>query len=146
MLNNKGFTLLEVIISMFILSVGLMAVAAMQTTAMTASTSSKNTTIGVQMAEEMIDRIRVNASDAPGIYNNIDTTSNCAGLVDPALGDCNQWLARLAGSGLPNASGTVTVQTDTPIPKAVTVRVKVQWGIGATRSITFTTMLEAWIA
>jgi len=35
MRNDKGFTLIEVLISLFLLSVGLLAVAAMQTTAMT---------------------------------------------------------------------------------------------------------------
>ena len=58
--NQKGFTLIEVLISVFLLSVGLLAVAAMQTTAMTGSTSSNNTTLSSQLAEEMVDRIRVN--------------------------------------------------------------------------------------
>lgn len=146
MLNNKGFTLIEVFISVFILSVGILAVAAMQTMAMTGNTSSNNTTVGVQMAEEMVDRIRANSADTPNIYNNINTqTTNCAGLADPALGDCTQWRARLAGSGLPNAFGTVSVQMNTPTPNVATVTVVVTWGISTTRNITFTTMVETWL-
>lgn len=146
MSNNRGFTLIEVLISVFILSVGLLAVAALQTTAMTANTSSMNTTVGVQMAEEMVDRIRANAGNTPDIYNNINTkTTSCTGLVDPALGDCTQWKSRLASSGLPGAFGTVTVQADTPFSKVSTVTVTVTWGIGITRSITFSTMVETWL-
>lgn len=145
MLNNKGFTLLEVLISVFILSIGVLAVAALQTTAMTSNTSANNNTIGVQMAEEIVDRVRLNAADTPNIYNNLDTR-NCAILVDPALGDCTQWQARLASSGLPNAFGTVTIQNDIPITKAATVTIVVTWGIGVTRSITFNTILETWLA
>ena len=147
MLNNKGFTLLEVLISVSILSVGLLSVAALQTTALTGNTSANHTTVGVQMEEEMVDRIRLNAADTPNIYNNLDTR-NCAALADPALGDCIQWRDRLGinNSGLPNAFGTVTIQMDTPINKATTVVVTLTWGSGATRSITFTTMLETWLA
>lgn len=146
MLNNKGFTLIEVLISVFILSVGLLAVAALQTTAMTANTTSMNTTVGVQMAEEMVDRIRANAGNTPAIYDLIDTR-NCAAPVhlDPALGDCTQWQSRLTGSGLPSAFGTVTVAADSPFARVSTVTVTVTWGVGATRSITFRTMVETWL-
>ena len=84
-LNNQGFTLLEVLVAIVIVSIGLLAVAGMQTTAISANASAKNGTIAIQLAEEMVDRIRVNAGDTPGIYNNIDTNNNCAGLTDPAL-------------------------------------------------------------
>src|SRR4030066_691295 len=118
MLNNKGFTLIEVLISIFLLSVGLLAVAAMQTTAMTGSSSSNNTTLSTQLAEEMVDRIRVNGGSTPNIYGNLDT-SNCGGLglIDPALAACTQWRDRLQSSGLPGATGDLAVVTDSPVPK-----------------------------
>lgn len=146
MLNNKGFTLIEVLISVFILSIGILAVAALQSTAMTSNTSSMNTTLGIQMAEEMVDRIRANAGNTPNLYGITDSR-NCAtlGLVDPALGDCTQWQTRLASSGLPNAFGTVSVQVDTPFSRISTVTVTVTWGVGTTKSVTFRTMVETWL-
>lgn len=147
MLNNKGFTLLEVLVAIVIVSIGLLAVAGMQTTAISANASAKDATIAIQMAEEMVDRIRVNAGDTPEIYNNIDTNNNCAGLTDPALGDCTQWRARLIdGSlGLSGARGTITVTDDSPISKAATITVTITWGSISTRSITFRTIMETWL-
>jgi type IV pilus assembly protein PilV len=146
-LNNQGFTLLEVLVAIVIVSIGLLAVAGMQTTTISANASAKNGTIAIQLAEEMVDRIRVNAGDTPGIYNNIDTNNNCAGLTDPALGDCTQWRARLidASLGLSGARGTITVTDDSPISKAATITVTITWGSITTRSITFTTIMETWL-
>ena len=64
-LNQKGFTLLEVLVAIVIVSIGLLAVAGMQTTAITANASAKDATVAIQLAEEMADRIRLNAGDTP---------------------------------------------------------------------------------
>lgn len=140
--NPKGFTLLEVLISVSILSVGLLAVASMQTSAISGNTFARDSTLAIQLAEEMVDRIRVNAGNVPNIYNGIDTNSSCSGF-DPALGDCNQWKTRLQSSGLTDVRGQVTVTMDSPISKAATITVKVLWGSG--RSVTFTTIMETWL-
>jgi len=146
MRNDKGFTLIEVLISLFLLSVGLLAVAAMQTTAMTGSSSSNNTTLSTQLAEEMVDRIRVNGGSTPNIYGTLDTV-NCTGLglVEPALTDCTQWRDRLQSSGLPGATGTVVVVTDAPISKTATVTVAVTWGLTGTRRTIISTIIETWL-
>jgi len=146
MRNDKGFTLIEVLISLFLLSVGLLAVAAMQTTAMTGSSSSNNTTLSTQLAEEMVDRIRVNGGVTPNIYDNLDT-ANCTGLglIDPALADCTQWRDRLQSSGLPGATGTVTVVLNSPISKAATVTVTVKWGLTGNRRMMVSTIMETWL-
>lgn len=142
--NQKGFTLLEVLVAIVILSIGLLGAAAMQTTAILGNTSAINRTHALGLAEEMVDRIRVNAGNTPNIYNGINTNGACAGS-EPALGDCTQWQARLQTSSLPNAVGTVAVTTDSPISKTATITVIVTWGIGATGSVTFTTIMETWL-
>lgn len=142
--EQKGFTLLEVLVAIVVLSIGLLAAAAMQTIAIMGNTSAMNRTYALGLAEEMVDRIRVNAGDTPSIYTGINTSGNCAG-ADPALGDCNQWKTRLSTSGLPNAYGTVSVTTDSPISKTATITVTVTWGIGATGSATLTTIMETWL-
>ncbi|MDP2681567.1 MAG: type IV pilus modification protein PilV [Deltaproteobacteria bacterium] len=144
MLNQKGFTLLEVLIAIVILSIGLLGVAAMQTTAILGNTSAMNRSRAIGLAEEMADRVRVNAGSTPNIYDAIDTSGVCGGS-EPALGDCTQWQARLQASALPNAFGTVAVTMDSPIPKAATITITVTWGIGATGSATITTIMETWL-
>lgn len=140
--NNKGFSLLEVLVAVVILAVGLLATASMQTTAMMATTTSRNTTLAVQLAEEMVDRIRVNAGTTPDIYHNLSTGS-CSSLSDTtALGDCNQWRDRLQSSGLPGTTGTVSVTLNSPISSAATVTVTVTWGTIGVKRMKVITILE----
>lgn len=158
MLNNKGFTLIEVLVAIVIVSIGLLAVAGMQNTAIYGNASSRDATYAVQLAEEMIDRVRVNSGDTPEIYNCIDTNNSGVSAVDatpcatsgrpssnPAQGDYDQWRSRLQTSGLSGATGTVMVLTDNPINKTATIEVTVTWGSMSTRSITFTTIIETWL-
>lgn len=142
--NQKGFTLLEVLVAIVILSIGLLGAAAMQTTAITGNASAMNRTYALGLAEEMVDRVRVNAGNTPNIYDGINTSGACGGS-EPALGDCTQWQARLQASALPNAFGRVAVTMDSPISKTATITVIVTWGIGATGSVTFTTIMETWL-
>lgn len=142
----EGFTLLEVLVAIVIISIGLLAVAGMQTTAITANATSRDATIAIQLAEEMVDRIRVNGGDTPEIYDNLGTGNNCAGLTDTtAQGDCNQWDGRLDNSGLSGATGAVNVTINDPIDRTATITVTVTWGIVATRTVRFTTIMETWV-
>jgi len=152
--NQKGFTLLEVLVAIVIVSIGLLAVAGMQTTAITANASAKDATVAIQLAEEMADRIRLNAGDTPETYHGLDTNggtaTTCTGLTaqnDPALGDCIQWRSRLqdASLGLSNAIGTVTVTKDSPISKTATITVTVTWGAITARTVKFITIMETWL-
>ncbi len=136
--DKRGFTLIEVLVAVAIVSIGLMAVAGMQTTAITGNSSSRDVSMATQLAEEMVDRVRINGGTTPEDYNGIDTSGVCGG-ADPVLGDCVQWQARLAGSGLTSVTGTVTVTADTPITNAATVVVNVTW---SGRSVSFTTIVE----
>lgn len=142
-LGKEGFTLIEVLVAIVIITIGLLAVASMQTTAASGNTSSRNLTIAAQLTEEMIDRVRANAGDTPNIYNGLDTNA-CAG-TDPVLGDCTQWRTRLQNSGLSGARGQVTVTNNNPIVKTATITVTVTWGTGITRNVSFTTIMETWI-
>jgi type IV pilus assembly protein PilV len=143
--NSSGFTMIEVLVAVVIITVGLLAVDGMQTSAVLGNRSSNNLTIATQLAEEMVDRIRANAIDSPQLYNAIDTNIACAG-ADPALGDCTQWQTRLQASGLPGARGQVTVTNNSPMAKTATITVTLTWGTGvAIRTIQFTTIMETWI-
>jgi type IV pilus assembly protein PilV len=144
MRNSRGFTIIEVLVSITIVTIGLLAAAAMQTTAITANGTARDGTIGIQLAEEMVDRIRINAGITPQDYNGIDTNGACGG-ADPVLGDCTQWAARLVASGLPAARGQVSVSAvDAPLARTRTVNVTVTWGNGTPRTVTFTTIVETW--
>lgn len=116
--NNKGFTLLEVLIAVSILSVGLLGITAMQNMSITETVFGGRMSVGTNLADEMMERMRFKmpAVAAPiGFaitdYNGIDTSN--AGTRPPASawqarGDYDQWAARIQ-QNLPGGVGTVTV-------------------------------------
>jgi type IV pilus assembly protein PilV len=59
-LRVRGFTLIEVIITTFILAIGLLAVVAMQAVAKRSSFETQQRTVAMQLAEDMVERIRLN--------------------------------------------------------------------------------------
>ncbi len=142
--DNRGFSLLEVLIAMVILSVGLLGVAGMQTMAISGNYFAQSGTEAIQLGEEMIDRIRTNAKTNPQRYDGIVTSSGCVGLLAPAAADCQQWATALENSTLLNPRGRVTVTTDSPMTNTSTISVILTWGNGSGRSMTFTTILETW--
>jgi type IV pilus assembly protein PilV len=145
--KQTGFTLLEVLIAVCILGIGLMAVSGLLGRAISGNAFSRDGTVAVELAQEMVDRIRANAGSTPNIYNGMNTSTGCVG-ADPALGDCTQWKTRLQGTTLINPRGTVTVTMDSPAFRSATVTVTVTWGPATTpqRTVTLTTILSTWLS
>jgi type IV pilus assembly protein PilV len=107
---KSGFTLIEVMVSLVILSVGLLGLAGMQGIALGRNTNANQLTVASNLATDMIERIQFNKWNATA-YNLIDTTN--AGTQPPAAqvmanGDYTQWQTRLAGSRLRGVRGRVT--------------------------------------
>ncbi|MEA5098213.1 MAG: type IV pilus modification protein PilV [Burkholderiaceae bacterium] len=59
--KQSGFTLVEVLVSIFVLALGVIGVAGMQLTAMRSGQQSTNQTVAVQLATELADKMRANA-------------------------------------------------------------------------------------
>lgn len=114
MRRNQGFTLLEVLIAVFVLGVGLLGLARLQTAGLQNTYSANQRTTAIQMAYEMTDRIRANktAFDAadynkptiPGTLADCAST-NCSTTV-MAQYDIDEWNTALA-SNLVGGHGVV---------------------------------------
>ncbi len=113
---NTGFTLIEVLIAMVVLAVGLLGLAALQTTSLKNNQSAYFRSQATQLAYDIADRVRANPT---GNYNNqAGTNDNC---VDNACStaqmagyDLSQWNTDLA-SLLPSGEGVVCIDS-TPNP------------------------------
>jgi len=109
----RGLTLIEVLISLLILSIGILGLATLQTASLNFNTSASQRTQATVLAYDMADRMRANRQAAlAGDYNIAfeDPTPACAAsnLVGTvAAQDISAWRMALA-CRLPLATGSIT--------------------------------------
>ena len=104
--GSIGFSLLEVLIAVLILSIGLLGLAALHATSLKSNHGSYHKTQAAILAYDMVDRLRVNRPQAiNGSYNQLFTEGDKSGtsLADT---DVNNWLASTANL-LPSGDGEI---------------------------------------
>jgi len=149
--QEKGFTLIEAMVSSAILAVGLLGLAGMTTLSFTRNSDGNETTVATNLAAELVERMQFNRRNLVNGYNGINLTSANPVLCtqDPvnqpvARGDCLQWQARLFASGLIGAQAQVTVALVGPvILNQRNINVNVTW-TGSSRN-TITGGSAAWV-
>jgi type IV pilus assembly protein PilV len=125
----RGFSLIEVLVALVVVTIGLLGVAAMQTLALTAGQGGYLRTQAVFQTYDMMDRLRANPTGlAAGLYDNIpDTPGTQPASCSPACAadqvrdfDRHDW--NIANQNLlPNGRGTVTS------PDSNTFTINVLW-------------------
>jgi type IV pilus assembly protein PilV len=105
---DEGFTLVELMITLVILSVGLIALAGLQITAVKANAFSKRMTAAIAVAEARIEQLK----DMP--YANVQSESPTQ-VVAASM----------------NFTRQVTVTTNSPVPNTKTIQVTVTWTEGS---------------
>ncbi|HSF67652.1 MAG TPA: prepilin-type N-terminal cleavage/methylation domain-containing protein [Nitrospiraceae bacterium] len=125
--GEQGFTLIEGMLAAALLSIGLLALSAMQTVALVKNVDSNELTLTTALASDMLERIQFNRRNAVS-YNGIDTQSpgNC-GTISPttqaqAKGDCLLWESLVKGSNYENIKGVVAVSATVIPPTALNQR------------------------
>lgn len=79
---HSGFTLLEVLVAIIVISIGLLGLAGLQARGMQANHSSMLRTIATYQAYDMADRMRANIMGVNnGNYNNLSGTPSDPGCV-----------------------------------------------------------------
>ena len=119
--KSKGFTLIEVVITMFILAIGILGLAGMQAVGVKESQNSYFRTQADMLANDIVDRMRANlsASRDTGVdayviaandeAGNQECAANCS-AANMATYDLFQWRTAITNSSLPNASSAITRQ------------------------------------
>jgi type IV pilus assembly protein PilV len=132
MKTSAGFSLIEVLVSLVILSIGLLGMAGLTAASMNGTSASYYRSQATVLADDILDRMRANPSAARG--EQYDITAGpvyTAGGGTLALYDCQEWVASVAAN-LPGGIGTVDVFNDV-------ATVRIEWDGGATR---FTTVSQ----
>jgi len=134
--TSAGFSLLEVLIALVILSVGLLGIAALISTALKSNDSAYMRTQATALAYNIIDRMRANIPAANNLSYNVTMPASAATGASPTTcttGSCSsgqlatydlaQWEYDLAQQ-LPQGRGAIAAATAAGI---VTVSVTVLW-------------------
>jgi type IV pilus assembly protein PilV len=84
---QRGFTLIETLVSMVVLAVGMLGIAALYIEGLRSSQASVSRTIAVNLAADMADRIRANPNAPAGAYAGVGpgANNNCVNGPGPCL-------------------------------------------------------------
>jgi type IV pilus assembly protein PilV len=135
--RNDGFTLTEILVTLVIISVGLLGVAGLHSVSLRNNFDALIRSHASALADEIADRMRTNRTRAlAGDYNiNLGATRTGTTLADT---DLVAWKARLA-TQLPNGDGSIALAA---APSRL-VTITIQWGErDQANPVSFTTRTE----
>lgn len=107
-MRQQGFTLLEVLVAMVIVSIGLVGLAGLMMTSAKNNQSAYQRSQASWMAYDIIDRMRSNLTLAKSSAYNVALGSSPSGSTI-AFTDLTQWKQQLS-TALPTGDGSVAVQ------------------------------------
>ncbi|NND54089.1 MAG: type IV pilus modification protein PilV [Gammaproteobacteria bacterium] len=127
--HQKGFTLLESLISLVVLSIGMLGIAALYVEGLRAGRTALYRTTAVTLAADLMDRIRANRgalvayAGAPGLNNCVNQANDCT-PAEMAAHDLQLWLDDI-DARMPPGSDTAVVFVPGPIVN--TYRIQIEW-------------------
>jgi type IV pilus assembly protein PilV len=107
--RSHGFTLLEVLIALLVLSFGLLGLAALQAYSVKANQSANFRSQATALANMMLDNIRANRVNLSQYYANDYVVGDCFGVppaTPPAAFELGEWQREISCL-LPNGRGAV---------------------------------------
>jgi type IV pilus assembly protein PilV len=130
-IHRQGFTLIEVLVAITILTIGLLAVAKMQVSAIQGNYFSNNTTTALTLAEQKMEDLlgRNYATDADLVDTQAGNNTDLTSLVTKDHEELNVNEEGVAGSGIYHRVWNVA--DDTPITDTKTITIIVTWTKGS---------------
>lgn len=123
-MREKGFTLIEVLVAILVLSVGLFGLGGLMITGMKNNQSSYQRTQATWLAYDMADRIRTNRARALEEDYDVDLATTPSADTNIVETDIRAWKAALDRT-LPNGRGSIDVT-----PSTRTLQIIVEWNDG----------------
>jgi type IV pilus assembly protein PilV len=127
---QRGFSLLEVLIALLVLSIGLLGLAALQTTGLRSSQMASMRTSATTTVYDIIDRMRANPQGVIDSDYVIDSATTPSSPPDCRTGSCTtaqlaefdlgEWKDAIAQ--LPGGTGAITQAAGTPPVNTIIVR------------------------
>ncbi|PNF71278.1 type IV pilus modification protein PilV [Stutzerimonas stutzeri] len=117
-----GFSLIEVLVSMLVLGIGILGMAALQLNSMKFNQTAAVRTQATFLAYDMSDRLRANRADARGGSYDTDLDDAAPAGANITATDLRQWKAAL-GTQLPAGAGAIERSGNV-------ISITVQWSEG----------------
>jgi type IV pilus assembly protein PilV len=138
--KQAGFNLIEVLLAFLILSVGMLGVAGLQSTAVRASHTAMLRTVAISKVQEIAERIRSNTAAPITSYElargGLGTSHNCDERGGGTASDCTAqelaendlyvWRNSLTNTGLPTSGTDASVLLDNAVAPP-TIEITVYW-------------------
>jgi type IV pilus assembly protein PilV len=135
MRRSAGFSLIEVLISIVILSVALLGTAALTAASLKNTNGSYYRSLATILADDMLDRMRANIDKARDEKYDFTDAGSIVAAGSLEHFDCVEWLTAVQDA-LPGGTGKVDVD-----PAAGTATIVITWGDGGANSFTTTSLL-----
>lgn len=110
--TTAGFTLVEVMVAVLVLSVGLLGFAALQTRGLRLNHDALIRTQATFLANDMMDRMRTYDVSLVGGFVETPTGDTCDTSASSIANDLNCW-GDLVSAALPNGTGAITLVAGT---------------------------------
>ena len=143
---QSGFTMVEVLVALVVLTIGLLGIAALYLNSLQAGRTAIYRTEAITLAADLSDRIRMNRTaqaaygtlfaDVEAVVGTCSTTGGCSD-ADLASTDLSNWKAEIAEQ-LPNGAGQVVVTPPVAAGEPASYVVTVRWNeVGEAAPVTF---------
>ncbi len=103
----SGFSLMEVMIALFVLSIGLLGLAALQSVALKANHSAYHRSQATFLAYDIMDRMRANRNAALAGSYNLALADDPSGSGNLAAADINDWINNYVAQLLPAGDASI---------------------------------------
>jgi type IV pilus assembly protein PilV len=128
--TERGFSMLEILITLFLLTMWLLASAGVQTSSLQYTKAASFRTQAIYLATELAERMQANKTVAVGgsyafsssspVSSSTDCTASLCTSADLAAFDLSEWSTRVSAA-LPNATMTVTANNAGTNPMTYTI-------------------------
>ncbi len=134
--NMRGFTLLELLIAIFILAIGLLAAATMQGVAMNANSFANRISVATMVGQQVAENLSaLKVTDS--LLNTAVTNVTYNRMFDPATGTSTASTVSIQGAG--TFSARYDIMPNTPITGTTQITVRVFYSGSTTPVVTFST-------